>query len=304
MTDTLVSTREVPWMKLGKIADEAMTAQEAAKAGGLDFEVKKWIVQGVDPDNPSETITVGERSMLVRKDNKQWLGIMSKDYPILQYSEAFDFMDTVNPKYVAAGALKSGKQGFMVVKAPETITVLDGEDPHELFMVLRTSHDGSRAIEITCMPLRFKCMNQLALQSFAAGAKHRWSVKHTASMHKKLADAEASLKKLGAYAKQFENTAHRLTKIKVDDDQAKKILTAVLPDRPKREAHIERIITTWHQSDTVGFDYTGWGLLNAVSEDFDWGRSGGNPESRFIGALQGSTRTALNKTAARLLQSA
>lgn len=302
MTDTMVTTREVPWMKLGKLADKPMTAAEAAKLGGLDFEVEKWYVEGVNPDNTEERQRITERAMLVRKDNHQWLGIMSKEYPILQYSEAFDFMDTVNPTYVAAGSLKSGRQGFMVVKAPETITVLDGEDPHELFLVLRTSHDGSRAIEITAMPLRFKCMNQLALQSFAAGATHRWSVKHTASMTAKLNDAQVSLKKLGAYAKQFEDVAHRLTNIKINDDHATKVLESVLPDRPKRDAHIERIITTWHQSDKVGFDYTGWGLLNAVSEDFDWGRGGGTPESRFIGALQGQTRAALNRTASRLLQ--
>lgn len=306
MTGTMVTTREVPWMKLGKIVDKPMTAAEAAKLGGLDFTVSKrpiavaTYLDKPDSDLPTWKVT-DDKIAVVRDDTNFVLGYMSPSYPLLQCSEAFDFMDTVAPHYVAAGALKKGRQPFMVVQAPETITVMDGEDPHELFLVLRTSHDGSRAVEVTAMPLRGRCMNQLGLRSFSDKAVERWSVKHTATMHAKLKDAEDSLAKLGAYAKSFEDTAHKLTKIKVSDDEATNLLEKVLPNRPKREEHIKRIITTWHQSDKVGFDYTGWGLLNAVSEDFDWGRSGGSPESRFIGALQGQTRNALNRTAGRLL---
>lgn len=300
--DTMVTTREVPWMKLGKIVDEVMTAEQAAKAGGLDFLVEKRpVFVGGSTDATSGSIKSPDKVAVVRTDTDFILGYMSPTYPILQNVEGFDFMDTVNPTYVAAGALKKGRQPFMVVKAPETITVLDGEDPHELFIIMRNSHDGSRAVELTAMPLRNRCMNQLALQSFVKGVAHRWAIKHTPTMYDKLKEAQSSLAKLGAYANAFENTAHKLTKIKVDNDAATQILESVFPDRPKREQQIERIITTWHQSDKVGFDYTGWGLLNAVSEDMDWGRSGGSAESRFIGALQGQTFNSLNRVAGRLL---
>lgn len=305
--DTMVTTREVPWMKLGKITDkDVMTAEEATKLGGLDFTVsKRKIAIATYKDKPeSDVITwkaSSDKIAVVRDDTEFILGYMSPTYPLLQNAEAFDFMDGVAPHYVAAGALKKGRQPFVVVKAPETITVLDGEDTHELFLVLRTSHDGSRAVEVMAMPLRDRCMNQLSLQSFAAGVPHRWSIKHTGNMQAKMKDAQDSLKKLGAYANAFENNAHKLTKVKITDDDATDLLEKTLPNRPKREQHIERIITTWHQSDKVGFDYTGWGLLNAVSEDYDWGRSGGTAESRFIGALQGQTHTMLNRVAGRLL---
>lgn len=298
---TMISTREVPWMKLGKLTDTAMTAKEAAVLGGLNFAVEKRELYFNEPKDAVGIKKVDDRVAVVRSDNSQCLGIMSKDYALLQYSEAFDFMDSVNPTYVAAGALKGGKQGFMVVKAPETISVMDGEDPHELFMVLRTSHDGSRAIEVSVMPLRGRCMNQLTLRSFTTNVKERWAIKHTSTMHAKLADAKASLENMGAYAQRFETIAHRLIDLKVNDLQAQSLLTAVLPDRPKRGEQIEKIITSWHQSPTVGFDFTGWGLVNAVSEYFDWGRSGGSPESRFIGALQGQTHNAINRLTGRLL---
>lgn len=306
MTDTLVSTREVPWMKLGKLTEKPMTAAEAAELGGLNFTVsKRPLAFGRQADLPDSELysykPIKERIAVVRDGTEEWLGIMSNNYPLLQYSEAFDFMDTVDPEYVACGALKGGKQGFMVVRAPETINILSGDDPHDMYVVLRTSHDGSRAIEVAVMPLRARCMNQLTLQSFTKGVPHRWSIKHTSSMAVKLKDAQESLKQVGAYAKTLEKTANRLVNVQLTDDVAAETLRAVLPDRPRRAEQIEQIITTWHTAETVGFDWTGWGLVNAVSEYFDWQRKGGSPESRFVAALQGQTFNAINRTAGRLL---
>lgn len=307
-SSTMISTREVPWMKLGKLADAPMTASEAAKLGGLDFDVEKREIMfsARMPQGSGDIIhhiprLMPERVAVVRTDTEQPLGIMSKDYPVLQYSEAFDFMDQAGTPYVAAGALKGGRQGFMVVRAAETLDVLGGKDPHDLYMVLRTSHDGSRAIEVMIMPLRQRCMNQLTLHSFTAGVSHRWSVKHTSSMSKKLQDAAESLGKLGAYAKSFEALARRLSTMKINDDVATQVLTSVLPDRPKRDDQVATILSAWHNAETVGFDWTGWGLVNATSEYFDWGRTGGSAESRFIGAMQGSTHNTINRVAGRLL---
>jgi phage/plasmid-like protein (TIGR03299 family) len=295
----MVTTREVPWMKLGKLVDEPMTAKEAAELGGLNFQVSKRPVYFTNA--AGEFVEIPDRRAIVRDDTNDHLGIMASDYQMLQYGEAFDFMDVINPTYVAAGALKGGKQGFMVVKAPETINVIDGEDPHELFMILRTSHDGSRAIEVSVQALRNRCMNQLALRSFTSGVEHRWAIKHTTTMHQKLSDAKTSLVKLDAYAKTYEENAMKLATTSVSDEKAKHVLEMVLPNRPRRENQIEHIISSWHTAETVGFDYTGWGLVNAVSEYFDWGRTGGSPESRFIGALQGQTFKAVNGVAQVLL---
>jgi phage/plasmid-like protein (TIGR03299 family) len=303
---TMVSQREVPWMKLGKLVDEPLTAAEAAEAGGLNFTVSLHpIFYGVktstEPGATPVMTRVANRRAVVRDDTGLPLGIVSQAYPVLQYGEAFDFMDGISPTYVAAGALKGGKQGFMVVRAPEKMTVLGDTDPHELFFVMRTSHDCTRAVEVSAMPLRHRCMNQLTLQSFSTGVPHRWRITHTGSMHAKLAEAKTSLGNLGAYAKRFADNAQRLAGLKVTDAVARNTLEAVLPDRPKRAEKIETILTAWHTSPTVGFDFTGWGLINAASEYFDWGRSGGSPESRFVGALQGQTHSTINRITARLL---
>lgn len=298
------TAREVPWMKLGKLTDTALTAKDAAKLGGLDFEVALRTVRfDCQVGQSMATCEIKNRKAVVRTDTNEPLAIVSSGYPILQYHEAFDFMDQVNTEYVAAGALKGGKQGFMVVKAPNDVklNVLDGGDPHDLFVVLRTSHDLTRAVEVMVMPLRKKCMNQMTLRSFNAGVQHRWTARHTSTMQAKLQEALISVKKLEDYATHFNAVVKKLSEIKINGEKAVFILSKVIIKRPKSSEVIDEIINRFNSSPNVGWSGTGWGLVNAVSDYFDWGRSGGSPESRFVAALQGQTHKAINKTASLLL---
>lgn len=304
--DTAFSAREVPWMKMGKLVDEPVTAAEAAKLGGIDFTVSELPLYYATKANgaPPKFHKIEQRKAIVRDDTGDWISVVSRPYPVLQYGEAFDFMDQVSPHFVAAGALRGGKQAFMVVRAPDTVDLapFGEDDPHRLFAILRTSHDCSRAIEVMIMPLRDRCMNQLTLRSFRSNIKHRWSITHTGDIKKKLRNAEDSMTRLGIYATAYVDNARQLADTKVTHEVAQQILKRVLPDRPKRDEVIETIITNWHgRTQTVGFDNTGWGLVNAVSEYFEWDRRGGSPESRFLAALQGQTHQAINRTASHLL---
>lgn len=299
--DTTFSTREVPWMKIGKLGEHALTAKSAAKVAKLDFTVSMRDItywhNGVD-------VTPKNRRAIVRDDTGELFDVVSADvYQSLQYAEAFEFMDTVDSRYVAAGALRGGRQGFMVVKAPFELTQVSKVDPHDLYAVLRTSHDRSRGIEVAVMPLRNRCMNQLTLASFTKDVPHRWSIKHSYNMKAKLAEAKDSLTKLTNYAGRFELLVQRLLDVKVDDAKAETVLKAVIPARAKQTEVITKIITL-QSAEQVGFTGTGWGLVNAVSEYYDWTRAGGTPESRFLGALEGQTTKAINKTVVQLLRTA
>lgn len=296
----MFSVREVPWMKLGKLVDRPVTAAEAAHAAGMNFEVDKRPIYFVN--NAGHSTVIPDRVAIVRQDTETPLGIMAPTYQMLQYGEAFDFMDNAGSAYVAAGLLKGGRQGFMVVEAPEQFRAMDAYDPHDLYMILRTSHDGSRAVEVTVQSLRHRCMNQLTLRSFANNAAHRWSIKHTTTMRTKLENARQAIQRIDEYAKNYADMAVQLVDMHVSEERAITALKDVLPDKPKRDEQISRIITSWHTSDTVGkqFDYTGWGLLNATSDLIEWGRNGSSPESRLISALQGPIINTTNALADRL----
>jgi phage/plasmid-like protein (TIGR03299 family) len=308
--DQQFSSREVPWLKLGRLVEQPATAAEAAKLAGLDFTVSLRDVAWLDPDNGfSHDIT--NRKAVVADDNGDFMGFASSSvYRPLQYAEAFDFMDTLGAPYVAAGGLRKRRQGFMVVKPDFDFDVIGGEDPHELYAVLRTSHDCTRGVEVSVMPLRNRCMNQLTLRTFSKGARYRWAIKHTGTMHAKLQEAQQSLSRLTAYAERYAQLVSQLVETDVKPERARELLQIVIP-QPRtgktertHDQWVERVNTImnmWQTSPAVGFAGTGWGLVNAVSEYLEWGRAGGTPESRFLNALEGQTHKKINHTVELLL---
>lgn len=312
------TSRELPWMQLGAQLDgEITSAAEAAKLGGLNFDVelldvgfkavKRSHTKGAKPEETWKIVS--NRRACVRKDTGQFFSFVSKDYTPIQYGEAFAFMDEVNPHYVAAGTLGGGRQGFIVATLPDAAKInlkIDGKtDPIDWYLVLRTSHDLSRALEACVMPLRDKCMNGLAMKSFTGGAQQRWSVRHVGKdPMEKLANAKETLGKAESYVKEFERIAIDLASIKLEIDAAKDVLKKILPNRPKREDQVNAIVTAWQESNTNGFRDNGWGLTNAVSEYFEWGRNEGTrtPQSRFTSPINGPTAHMVNRTAQLLLR--
>lgn len=304
------TTRELPWMKLGAIIDDpSVTAHEAARLGGIDFEVefRQSAFRGTDGKS---WITVPNRHALVRKDRPVFFDYVSSVYAIVQYADAFDFMDQVNPRYVAAGALNGGRQGFMVVQfeGHESLDPAprDQSDPHDLYVILRTSHDRSRGLEVAVLPLRNRCMNQLGLALNTFGVKQRWSIKHVGEPLTKLKTAQDTLTKTASYVTAFETAVRQLTSVNVSRDDTRIILKRVLPNRPRRDAQISAIEAAFGDSPYVGFGGTGWGLVNAVSEYFEHGRDAGTrtAQSRFTDGFEGQTAKWVGRTAQLILNRA
>lgn len=302
---TTVSTREVPWMTLGHLVDEPMSVEEAIKLSGLDFTVSLRPIQRRLKDGTWAESK--HRVMVTADDTDEEFDIVSADYSVLQYGEAFDFLAQINPKIAAAGTLKGRRQGFMVVQLPDLpeLDMLElPDDPHDLFVVTRTSHDRSRAVEVAVMPLRRRCMNELGVRSFTHNAHQRWAVHHIGNVTEKLHSAEQLIQRTKAYAAEFVNTANRLHAVVLDTEDGRKILKRVVRDTVTQDDTINKILDMWHTRESVGFVGSGWGLFNAVSEYYEWERKGGTAQSQFLGVIEGQTRKALDTTAALILSKA
>lgn len=317
------SLRDVPWGKVGTIIKGGTkTAAQAAKLGGLDFQVavvdagfrslqpvpKRSHSAGAT--TPSPWKTVGTRHAVIHAGTEAFFDYVSSDYVPVQYTEAFAFMDGINPNYVAAGTMGGGKQAFMVVQLPNMTTVdlevAGAVDPMQLYCILRTSHDRSKALEVAVLVLRGRCMNALTLSSFTQGAQQRWSIRHIGDPLGKLQQARTSLFRTEAYVEGLRSTAQHLGEIDLELEAAQEVLRTALPDRPKRAEQITAITDAWRHSDTIGkeFSTNGWGLTQAVSEYFEWGRNEGTrtAASRFTGGLNGATHKYTDRTAQLLLR--
>lgn len=308
---TAFTTRDVPWAKLGAVLDGgAVSAEEAAHRGGLDFAVDLLPAGFMLESNGRRSWkTVPRQRSVVRRDTNDFFSFVSDTYRPVQYAEAFEFMDAINPNYVAAGTLGGGRQAFMVVELPQLGSMnfkVGGKlDPHQLYVVLRTSHDRSKALECSVMTLRDKCMNALTLQSFSRDAQQRWSVRHVGTDPlAKLRAATETVQSAQAYADEFKREARLLAEVEIELSEARELLHRLLPDRPRRGEQVNAIVSAWQDSPTNGFSANGWGLVNAVSEYFEWGRSDGlrTPASRFTSGLSGATHRYTNRTAQVLLR--
>lgn len=310
--DMSFTTRDLPWMKLGTVVDEAQSLEDAIVLAGLDWDVELR-KEGYQTGSGNWRVDPSKRKV-VRVDNEQPLGTVSSTYEALQYREAFDFLSGVDVNFKAAGGMKFGAQAFMVVQVPglESIQILDG-DRHDMYVIVRTSHDGSRALEILEMALRDTCMNALTLSTFGHGgayggnAKQRWSIRHTRNMRVKMEQVQALLNGTQAYVEAFVRTAEQLAAIDLELEQAQRVITELVAEQhgyvKDQESYVTGIMNTYQHSTRNGYQGNGWGLVNAVSEHYEHIRGGDRrtPEARWAQAFDGQTHKAVDRTARLLL---
>jgi hypothetical protein len=180
--------------------------------------------------------------------------------------------------------------------------VLDG-DEHELYAIVRTGHDGTKAVQVMVMPLRGKCMNMLGLHSFGQDAPQRWSLQHVKTLSDRLAEARDTLRRVDTYADEYTAMVERLAAIDVVEDDLRQVMSYALPDRPKTPELVEAIVERFNTSPTIDdrFRLTAYGAVNAITEHMDWGRDRMTAEGRFHGALDGTSARVRNRATALLL---
>lgn len=103
----------------------------------------------------------------VRTDTDQVLGMVGKDYKIVQNTDAFTFFDSIvggdGIMCETAGALGSaGQKIFITAKLPDYIKV-GSDDLIEKYIFLTTTHDGSGSITAAFTPIRVICQNTLSM---------------------------------------------------------------------------------------------------------------------------------------------
>lgn len=103
--DSFFSVKQKVWHNLGQIVQDAPTSKEAIILAGLDYEIQKTplFTQGSTlVETPEGGFSVGDGVVSIdthfatlRTDNNAILGIVGKDYEILQNTEAFEFFDSL-----------------------------------------------------------------------------------------------------------------------------------------------------------------------------------------------------------------
>ena len=116
------SVQEKAWHGLGQIVTDYPTSAEAIKHAGLDYEVIKSSLHTNASNiiDPTDSLEIGDNEVnvpnyfaTIRTDNNAVLGVVGKEYHIVQNHEAFSFFDAIvggtdGILYETAGALGNG----------------------------------------------------------------------------------------------------------------------------------------------------------------------------------------------------
>ena len=234
--ETMFSARTVPWHGLGTVTDDVLTSKEAIVAGGLDWNVG---LHSLYAQIGKDKKKVPDRFAVVRDTDSRILGTVGTKYTPFQNAEAFSFTDTLvdsgEAKYETAGSLRNGRVVFLTMKVPEQILV-GGEDAHDLYILLRTSHDGSKAVSVMVTPVRVVCMNTLSVA--ISGAKQKWSMPHVSTLEGKIQEARDTIGLTFKYTQEFISLGEDLMSLKVSDQMLRHLLEDTLPVRPNASSII------------------------------------------------------------------
>lgn len=221
------SVNQKPWHNLGQLVSEYPTSSEAIVHAGLDYEVvKKPLYTETSEDG---RFWIPEYCATVRTDNHDVLGVVGKDYHIVQNKDAFSFFDSIvggnGILYETAGALGKGERIFITAKLPDYIRV-GKDDLIEKYLFLTTSHDGSGSITAAFTPVRIVCANTLnaALKTQTNTVR----IRHTSNAKTRLEQAHKVMGITDTMSSQLEQVFNKWSTVRISDNEVKKLISMAL----------------------------------------------------------------------------
>ena len=180
-----------------------VTVAEALQEAQANFTVNKQQMVRVTPEmiqailngEPISGLTAADiiesHCATARADRNQTLGVVGKDYTIVQNETAFQFIDFIGevsnstPIIETAGVLGYGERMYVSCKLEKQLFLDDAEtDAVDQYIVVSNSHDGSGAVLVFFTPVRVVCQNTL---NFAISqAKNKLVYKHTKNIHDRM----------------------------------------------------------------------------------------------------------------------
>lgn len=292
---TMLSVRETPWHRIGKVVDTAPTTAEGIVLAGMDWEAlekplftrESILVDGVE--QVSQQLVKGYKA-IVRSDTGVTLGVVRGRYTPLQNRDAFNwfdpFIESGDASLETAGVLGDGQRVWIMAKINRDPSVIVPGDEILKYLLLSSSHDGSLAIRAGFTPIRVVCQNTLSMAHSDKKSK-LLRLKHTAG-------AKIGLDKLrdtiNLIDREFEMTSEQFQFLaskqfnKADLEKYVKLVLfnteGELSTRAKNT--LERVIAKVDQPEQTlaGVAGTWWAAYNAITEHLSHDASR-NPENRF-----------------------
>jgi len=315
-TFAYVGVREPAWHRLGKTYEDrdGLTVQEV-----LD-DLDCGQVVGVEMSGDIITADGVTRAVQpryqgtyrVRKSGEIMpLGIVGKDYRIIQEAEAFAFLDNVVDSGEAlissAGLLNDGRRSFCCLRLPEGVLV-GGEDAVNMYAFVTLGHDGTLSLKGAVTPIRVVCQNTVTAGLMTAVSS--FVIRHTKNAEDRMRQAREMLQITYAYTDEWAAEMDKLIAAKTTKDQFDKIVEQLYaPKEPNPSVRAQSdfakkrdsLMGFWEAGTQDNIRGTAWGAWNAVVEYLDWAKpvrdcpKGQEEARRFQRSLEGGVQDEKDK---------
>lgn len=312
------SVKEKAWHSLGTIIEYYPTSAEALQFAGLNYTVEKRSLftsespgLGSSLNKPANepNISVPNYYATMRTDTNEVLGVVEKDYQIVQNKDAFAFFDAIvgdgkDIKYETEGVLGKGERIFITAKLPDYIRV-GRDDLIEQYIFLTTSHDGYGSISAAFTPVRIVCQN--TLNAALRNQHNSIRIRHTASAADRIEQAHQLMGITNNLALEMEELYNHWARIRINDREVRKLIEIAMA--PGKEVLTSLKEEKFHQLSSHYlniledvFQYaqsapsqqeattrgTLFGAYNAVTGYFQNVRKFTNQESKFKSIMYGT----------------
>lgn len=196
--------KPIVWQQFGRSFEgQNVSVEDAIKEIGADFNVSKQplirvpqeVYDAIKNGTPIDTLNLSTANLIsshaatVRDDHDFTLGVVGRDYGVVQNTKAFEFIDFIKevsretPIVETAGLLGNGERLFVSCRLGKD-SYLNPDDAVKNYVVFTNSHDGSGAVMAFFTPIRVICSNTLAMA--IKGCPNKVVFKHTKNVDVRL----------------------------------------------------------------------------------------------------------------------
>jgi phage/plasmid-like protein (TIGR03299 family) len=245
-------------------------------AAGLD-----WVVEAKPMTIAGTNIVVPNKVANVRNTDSAVLGVVGSRYKVIQNTEMFSFADYLldaGAQFETAGSLRGGEIVFAAMEIPSEHIEIKGDNGQtKSYLVLANGHNGLFPFRALVTPVRVVCMN--TLNAALGDAKTSFTIRHTAKVEGKIAEAKRALGITHKVMDEFRVGAESLILKKMSEKDAIRVITSIFPltEDEKRDKKVfsdraQQTLAIWKNAENLeGVRETAWGVWNAIGEYLDHG---------------------------------
>lgn len=222
------------------------SAEAALESIGANFEVEKrdMFIANESGDNTLEASRATGFAAMVRKDNENFLGVVSANYGVVQYIRGVQAtQELVENKEAAYGfghTYNLGERLYLTM-TDGSVTDLGGGHNVRSYFTLTATHDGTGAFEIA--PTFIDDATGAVL---TFGAKGKIWTKHSKHVDGRIDTLRHRLAKVREFFQEFATIAQKLTTVKLSALDAEAFVKDLIPGDSTRSANIrDKVMSAW-----------------------------------------------------------